>query len=76
MSIWQTLLLLGVRRVLSLRAVFTILALTLIVISAPQRSLSTDAASDRSPEMVVELAEKGDPEAQFDLGMLYYYGKG
>jgi len=34
------------------------------------------AAQDRSPEIVLVLAEKGDAQAQFDMGVIYLYGKG
>lgn len=65
-----------VKGALSLRAVFAIVALILIVAGTPQASLSADSGSDRSPEVLIQLAEKGDPQAQFDLGVTYYYGRG
>jgi TPR repeat protein len=62
--------------------IFTILvgvALLMLTIAISGFSPATAicANSDGKPlEILLELAQKGDSEAQFEIGLAYYYGKG
>lgn len=53
-----------------------VLLLLTIVITGLSTGTAMSADTDgRSPEILLELADKGNPEAQFQIGVAYYYGK-
>lgn len=66
----------GRRRKHSAAAVIVRCMGILLILVACVGAAHNALGQDRSPEVVLTLAEKGDSQAQFDLGVMYLYGKG
>jgi uncharacterized protein len=58
---------------ISIKVIITIAALILSTLAQSQSSTTSDAANF---EQTTKLAEQGDASAQYNLGSIYYFGKG
>lgn len=58
------------------RVVAFLAAATALLFICQVSNVTTAQADERSPEVLIKLAEQGDAQAQFDIGVKFYYGQG